>query len=548
MPDYKPTVYEQIVIDYSAGKKLNYDDYKDELSARGWSEKRYFDAYIKDLEFINDLMKESGFIKFADERLKDYFSADKAKEIFGILRNIAEIEDEKQKNKSKKKLKNTLTEELENAGYNSKELDAFKKDMAIIEKIAENPNFNLRIAADIVKKYHPSKDEDVLRFSLLDEEKKIVLAAEQQGMFKDGEIIEYEGYDKKIEAHDYLNLPEKADAFVIFSGHPGSAEPAIEAWFKDYKRTGKAKKLVFLGLYDNQGNTDFSQGDLKFNTGSEVEMYVRYCREFGISEEILKVCLVTPTDTSTEDNTQLLAEIRNKFFDKENDVNFVMFGYPAYQKRIASEFSFQFQKMENEGMKNGEKLAPTSFIMPVVKPKQNEAYRYLSYDNLDGIAQDIIMGNCLPHPYRVSAGGRFDSKLGEYPQEFKAYLPISLVYSYPNVANELAGTDIEVGTKMKLLRAIQHEAFGWEDAKKVDNTIMYNNLMLRKKLAHEGLLTADTVFHGNNQSKIDYLREISSAKHSFEDEAKILMGSDKVSPHKIQGVVEYLKNEAKREK
>ena len=463
MPDYKPTVYEQIVTDFLAGKELNYNDYKDELSARGWSEKRYFDAYVKDMEFIRDLM--------------------------------------------------------------------------------DKPDFNLRAAADIVKKHHPSKNSDVLRFSLLDEEKKIVLAAEEQGMFKDGEVIEYEGYDKKIEAHDYMKLPEKADAFVIFSGHPGSAEPAIEAWFNDYKRTGKAKKLVFLGLYDNQGNTDFSQGDLKFNTGSEVEMYVRYCRELGISEEILNECLVTPTDTSTEDNTQLLAEIRNKFFDKGKEVNFVMFGYPAYQKRIASEFSFQFQKMKNEGMKNGEKLAPTSFIMPVVKPNKKEYYRYLSYDNLDGIAQDIIIGNCLAHPYRVSAGGRFDSKMGEYPDEFKALLPISMVYSYPNVANELAGTDMKVATMMKLLRAVQHKAYGWEDAKKVDNTIMFNNMMLRKKLAHEGLLTANAVFHGNNQSKIDYLREISSAKHSFEDEAKVLMGSDKVNPKKLQGVVEYLKRE-----
>jgi hypothetical protein len=139
MPEYKPTVYEQIVTDFLAGKNLNYDDYKDELSARGWSEKRYFDAYVKDMEFIKELM--------------------------------------------------------------------------------ESPDFNLRVAADIVKKNHPSKDEDVLRFSLLDKEKKIVLAAEQRGMFKDGEVIEYEGYDKKIEAHDYLNLPEKADAFVIFSGH-----------------------------------------------------------------------------------------------------------------------------------------------------------------------------------------------------------------------------------------------------------------------------------------------------------------------------------------
>lgn len=458
MADYKPTVYEQIVTDFLAGKEPKYENYQAELAERGWAEKRYFDAYVEDIRFIKELM--------------------------------------------------------------------------------DKPDFNLRAAADVVKKQHPSKNADVLKFSLTEAEKKIVLAAEQKGMFKDGEVVEYEGYDRKIEAHDYHKLPDNTDALVIFSGHPGSAEPAIEAWFEDYKRTGKAKKLIFLGLYDNQGNTDFSRNGLKFNTGSEVEMYVRYCREVGVSEEIIKECLVTPNDTSTEENTSLLAEIRNKYFASDKDANFVMFGYPAYQKRIASEFAFQFQKMADEG-----KVAPTNFIMPVVKPEQNAKYRYLSYDNLDGIAQDIIIGNCLAHPYRVAAGGRFDSKLGAYPEEFKPLLPLSLVYSYPNVANELAGTDVKVGTMMKLLRAVQHNAYGWEDASRVDGTIMYNVLTLRKRMAHKGLLSAEVAFYGNWQSKEDNLRAIKKTTHSFDDEAMVIMGSDKVSPKKLQGVVEYLKHE-----
>ena len=465
---YRPTVYEQIVIDFLAGKELDYSSYKEELVLRGWKEERYFDAYIQDIEFIKNLM--------------------------------------------------------------------------------EGPDFNLRIMADFVKKNHPSNDKNVLCFLLTDAEKAIVLAAEQKGAFKDGEVVGYEGYGRKIEAHDYHKLPENADAYVIFSGHPGSAESAVEAWFEDYKRTGKAKKLVFLGLYDNQGNTDFSQKGLKFNTGSEVEMYVRYCQEIGISEEIIRECLIKPTDTSTKENTALLAEIRNKFFDRNREVNFVMFGYPAYQKRIASEFSFEFQRMENEGMANGETLAPTNFIMPVVKIEQNAKYRYLSYDNLDGIAQDIIIGNCLAHPYRVEAGGRFDSKFGVYPKKFKPLLPLSLVYSYPNVANELAGTDIKVATVMKLLRAIQHSVYGWEDARRVDGTIMYNALTLRKRLAHKGLLSAEVAFHGCRQHKKDNLCAIKATAHSYYDEAKIIMGSENVNRHKLQGVVEYLKYQEAQKK
>ena len=464
--DYKPTVYEQIVIDFLAGKELKFENYQDELTARGWNERRYFDAYIKDMKFIKKMMDE--------------------------------------------------------------------------------PNFNLKAAADVIKKMHPSKNEDVLQFALTDTEKQIVLATERKGMFKDGEVIEYDGYKRKITAHDYHKLPENTDAFVIFSGHPGSAEPAVEAWFEDYRRTGKAKKLVFLGLYDNQGNTDFSQENLHFNTGSEVEMYVRYCKKAGNSEEIIRECLIAPTDTSTEENTALLAEIRNKYFSHDKEVHFAMFGYPAYQKRIASEFAFQFQRMEDEGMPNGEKLAPTNFIMPVVEPKNKESERYLSYDKLSGIAQDIIVGNCLAHPYRINAGGRFDSKLGKYPDQLKSLLPISLVYSYPNVAHELAGTDEKVATVMKLLRAVQHRVYGWEDAKAVDNTMMYNVFHLRQRLAHKGKLTAEVAFHSDEQSKEKNLHAIANAKHSYEDEAKVIMGSDKVSPKKLKGVVEYLQRQNKQ--
>lgn len=461
MSAYKPTVYEKIVQDFLSSKELNYEEYKEDLAQRGWGDKRYFDAYVKDMKYIKSLM--------------------------------------------------------------------------------DSPDFNLRQAADLVKKNHPSNAEDVLRFSLTPQEKQIILQAEEMGAVKEGEVIKYDGYDKDIVCADYKKLPQETDAFVIFSGHPGSAEPAIEAWLTDLKNTGNPKKLIFLGLYDNQGNTDFSQEGLKYNTGSEVEMYIRYCRNLGISEELLQECIMTPTDTSTQDNTKLLAEIRNKYFDNNKEVNFVMFGYPAYQKRIASEFSFEFQKMENSG-----NVAPTKFIMPVVPRHQNPHNRYLSYDNLDGIAQDIIIGNCVAHPYRVSAGGRFDSKLGKYPEIFKPLLPVSLVYSYPNVANELAGTDMKVGTMMKLLRAVQHNVYQFEDAQKVDRTIQYNLFHVAKRLASEGLISAKDIFYGNKNKANDALsnlkkHQISDKKDTNLETAKVLMGSDEVNPKILKNVTDFLK-------
>ena len=472
---YKPTVYEKIVTDYLDEKELDYNDYKKELALRGWKDKRYFDAYIKDMEYIKGVMEQ-----------------------------------------------------------------------------INNGEMNLRQAADVVKNNHPSDKKDVLYFSLTDEEKQLVLDAEDKGSFKyeleKGEKIKYDGYNREIVVADANKLPDNTNALVIFSGHPGSAEPAIEAWLEDVKRTGNPKKIIFLGLYDNQGNTDFSNSNLRYNTGSEVEMYVRYCRDAGIPEDVIRECLVTPKDTSTEENTALLAEIRNKYFNGEKDVNFAMFGYPAYQKRIASEFAYQFQKMENEG-----KVAPTNFIMPVTKPEKNADYRYLSYDNLNGIAQDIIIGNCLAHPYRVSAGGRFDSKLGKYPEEFKPLLPISLVYSYPNVANELAGTRTDVGTMMKLLRAVQHKTYGWEDASRVDASMSYNNLHLKRRLAKKGLLSTIMVKYNEYMNKgtlsnyFKYELNKSSQEKRDETAAKIVLGEG-VHPKNIKAWVEFNKRQRESQK
>jgi len=470
-PTYQPTVYEQIVRDFLEGKDIKYEDYQAELAERGWTDKRYFDVYKKDMEFIKSLM--------------------------------------------------------------------------------DSPDFNLRQAADVIKKHHTENfsKEDTLYFSLTDKEQQTLSAYEEDFLFKDGEIVEYDGYDKQIVCADYKNLPPSTDAYVIFSGHPASAEAATEAWFEDLKRTGEPKKLIFLGLYDNQGNTDFSNQDLKYNTGSEVEMYVRYCRKLGISEEILKECLVTPNDTSTKDNIALLAEIRNKQFGKNEDASFAMFGYPIYQKRIASEFAFEFNQMEKSGQ-----VKSTNFVMPVVPLNNDINLTDLPYDSSKRVKQDISVGNCMAHPYRVSAGGRFNSDLGAYPDKLKPLLPLSLVYSYPNVANELAGTDTRVGTMMKLLRAAQHESYQMENPRIVDHLIQINLDKHRKKMAVEGLAPADLLFDGNKLSKKEYIKAITTYQKdaTLETRAKsaaqALYGSSTVNPHKIEGATQYFLNEFKNKK
>lgn len=185
--------------------------------------------------------------------------------------------------------------------------------------------------------------------------------------------------------------------------------------------------------------------------------------------------------------------------------------------------------------------------MPAVPTSKDEHDRFLSYDNLNGIAQDIIIGNCMAHPYRVGAGGRFDSKLGEYPEEFKPLLPISLVYSYPNVANELAGTPMEVGTMLKLLRAVQHSVYQFENPRVVDETIKCNLVDTAKRLALEGLISAQDIYHGNNLKaeeavgRIQKHQRITDENINAMEAAKVLLGSENVSPRKLKPAADYLK-------
>ncbi len=301
-------------------------------------------------------------------------------------------------------------------------------------------------------------------------------------------------------------MPDDTDAFVVFSGHPGAAGPAVFAWFNHFRRTGRAVKLIFLGLTDNQGNSDFTDSSLIYNVGSEQEMYRRYFKAMGVSHEIIDECVSVPYDISTEDNIARLAEIKNKIFGAR-EVKFVMFGYPVYQTRIATEFAWAFQKMEDEGNCFG-----VNFIMPSYRPSQNEYDRYFSYDNLNGIAADIIIGNCMAHPYWVKNQPRFDIGLGTYPEAYKRILPLSLVYSYPNVAAELAGTDIKTAAVLKILRTIQHRTYGYEHPQKTDRQISYNVMQTRRLLLERGLVSRELLRCGYRLPREEYLRRLASCR------------------------------------
>lgn len=396
-------------------------------------------------------------------------------------------------------------EEWRRRGHYREEFATFSTYARYVYGLGNQKDFNLKSAIETAKKAQIT-EAPIPEFLFLPSEKKTILRAEEQGRIKAGEVITFKGYNRKIIGYDYTNLPADTDAFVVFSGHPGAASPAVYAWFKHLHRTKHAVKLIFLGLRDNQGNSDFTDSSLIYNVGSEQEMYRRYFKAMGVSHEIVDECISEAYDISTKDNIQRLSEIKNKIWGNR-EVKFAMFGYPVYQTRVATEFAWSFAQMEKAGTCQG-----VNFIMPAYKPSQNEYERYFSYDNLNGIAADIIIGNCTAHPYRVKGEPRFNIGWGKYPESYKKILPLSLVYSYPNVAHELAGTDIKVATVLKILRAIQHKTYGYEHPKKTDKQISYNVLEMRRRLVAEKLTSKELIKTGYDLSKNEYLSRLQACQ------------------------------------
>ena len=102
--------------------------------------------------------------------------------------------------------------------------------------------------------------------------------------------------------------------------------------------------------------------------------------------------------------------------------------------------------------------------------------------------------------------------MGTYPEAYKRILPLSLVYSYPNVAAELAGTDIKTAAVLKILRAIQHRTYGYEHPQKTDRQISYNVMQTRRLLLERGLVSRELLRGGYRLPREEYLRRLASCR------------------------------------
>lgn len=305
----------------------------------------------------------------------------------------------------------------------------------------------------------------VPRYRLREEELQIIASAERFGRGDGGEILKYG--NKNVVSYDYRHIPRREggrkDVLVVFSGAPESAVKAAEALYC-YIRMHKALPdgVMFLGLQDNQNMTEFCP-QFKLRKNSEYRMYLRQMLLLGVPKGLLGKLLMTPKDTSTAENIELVKETLAHYGVRE-DVNLICVTYPLYQMRVATEFSFGLQDVAN------------------------------------GVA----------HLFREHGKTRFAlPNLGSYPAEYKALAPLFLAYSYPNVMAELCGTDETVSAVLKVIRALMLDAYdegasgkAW-DAQQLENT-----LNMGYKLAAEGLVSPEILVKGRYMEEDKFLKAV----------------------------------------
>ena len=286
----------------------------------------------------------------------------------------------------------------------------------------------------------------------------LIKKAEQLGR---GEhvVLEYEDqYEEKTACcYPYKRIPYREcgrkDIFVVFSGHQETGTKAVEAvYYYVHRYRQLPEGVIFLGLEDNQNLTEFNP-KFEFRKSSEYRMYMRQAIALGLPKDWLRNFLMTPRDTDTSQNIQLLIETLNKY--GQDNVNLIFISYPVYQMRVMSEFTFGLAQSKD---------APNCYVrIADIAPKKEDGtmreQRFLSYDKPEFQLFDLSLANGVAHLFRERGKTRFAlPDYDEYPEEFKPLAPLGLGYSYPNVVHELCGTDETVAAILKIMRTLMLDA------------------------------------------------------------------------------------------
>ncbi len=363
----------------------------------------------------------------------------------------------------------------------------------------------------------------VPRYRLYPEEIATILAAEQFGRGDCGEVLRYG--DRNVVSYDYRHIPyregSRKDILVVFSGAPESGVKAAEAIYH-YIRNHKALPygVMFLGLQDNQNLTEFSP-KFKIRKNSEYRMYLRQMLMLGIPKGLLRKLLMSPRDTSTAENIQLIKETL-VHYEVSDNVNLICVTYPLYQMRVATELSFGLKDWDNIWVRIAD-IEPKRFSSAIegalackgieesqIGRRVTENLRIFSYDRPEAQMADLTLANGVAHLFREQGRTRFTlPNLGEYPQQFKALAPLFLGYSYPNVVNELCGADETVAAVLKIIRTLMIDAYD-EGASGAawDKQQLESTMNMAYRLVAEGLVSPEILLKGRLMEEDEFLAAV----------------------------------------
>lgn len=413
---------------------------------------------------------------------------------------------------------------FEKRGHTEQEFDDWKNLVFWVLDILKTHEGSINAKKEYCRQMVSSSGvTEIPRYRLYPEEIATILAAEQFGRGDCGEVLTYG--DKNVVSYDYRHIPYREggrkDILVVFSGAPESGVKAAEAVYH-YIHNHKALPfgVMFLGLQDNQNLTEFSP-EFKIRKNSEYRMYLRQMLMLGIPKGLLRKLLMSPRDTSTAENIQLIKETLIHY-DVNCDVNLICVTYPLYQMRVATELSFGLQNWDNVWVRIAD-IEPKRFSSAVegalacegveeskIGRRVTENLRIFSYDRPEAQMADLTLANCVAHLFREHGKTRFAlPNLGEYPQQFKALAPLFLGYSYPNVVNELCGTDETVAAVLKIIRTLMIDAYD-EGASGAawDKQQLESTMNMAYRLVAEGLVSPEILLKGRLMEEDEFLAAV----------------------------------------
>ena len=375
------------------------------------------------------------------------------------------------------------------------------------------------------------KNNPIINYRLLPDEISTILQAERLGRGFQGNILSYEDqYGKKnVTSVDYRkivsNLGRRKDIFVVFSGHQQTGPKAAEAIYRYIAINDKLPEgVIFLGLEDNQNLTEFNDSFV-IRQQSEYQMYYNELKALGLPGQWLDKLAMIPTDTDTFQNIGLLVNTLKKY--RLDHVNLYFISSPAYQLRVASEFAFGLTAREDAPDCHLfiADIAPKKFAdkddafqalmrgaisMEEYNHLSFDDFRVLSYDKPEMQLLDLTLANCVAHLYREHGKTRFAIPgLTKYPDSFKSLAPLGLGYSYPNVVNELCGTDETIAGILKIMRTLmldEHDK-GISGASQDAQQQWYVNQTGQKLLAQK-LTTSNILKNGYHMTVKEFLPEV----------------------------------------